>query len=112
VTWITKDQLLGFVNWLVTAACGYALSKGWLAADDTAVVASIAAGIVTLGWQFYQRTSKRMIERTSELPDVQHIIVSPLSSVSRSSDKVVIPAEYAAIQAAADAATSGRAILY
>lgn len=50
---INQAQVLSVMRWILTSAGGYAVGRGWMAADQVDLILGVAAQLVPLIWSIY-----------------------------------------------------------
>ena len=77
---MNQDQVLSSMRWLATVACGYAVGRGWITADQTTYIIAAALALVPLVFSFLKHTDSAKLAAVEALPDVKEIVTKPTAT--------------------------------
>ena len=64
---INQDQLMSMVRWVVTAGCGWLVSKGWLNDSLVEGIIGVALALAALGWSMVTHSKPETLKAAARV---------------------------------------------
>lgn len=69
---MTQDQLNSFIRWIVTAFCGWLVSKGYLNDSLIEGIIGVALALASLGWSIWSHSKPETIKAAARIdPEIK-----------------------------------------
>ena len=69
---MNQDQISSMVRWVVTAVCGWLVSKGWINDSLVEGIIGVALALAALGWSMYTHSKPEALKAAARIdPDIR-----------------------------------------
>lgn len=67
---MNQDQVLSLVRWIISAAGGFVIGKGWLNAEQLTMVGGLVTTLVPLVWSLFAHTNSAKLASAAAIPGI------------------------------------------
>lgn len=69
---MNQDQLNSIIRWIVTAGCGWLVSRGWLSDNLVEGIIGVALAVGALGWSIFTHSKPETLKAAARVdPDIK-----------------------------------------